>query len=254
MLGFYKERENNTKGDTMIRVAICDDEKNICDQLQGYLERYAQEHNCPFEILVYQSADKLLMDYPHGIDLLLLDIYMAGVDGMAAARQIRTFDEEVFLIFITTMSQMAIEGYSVRAFGFVKKPVSYVQFSHELQCVLKQISRQKEKQHSITLKGGGNTYRIPVGDILCCEVRNHAILAYTAHEVYEGRGQIKELEEELFPYGFLRCHASYLVNSQNIRRIDQTELTLSDGKKIPISQRRRREFINNLAKYIGEQI
>lgn len=238
----------------MFRIAICDDEKVICDQLRGYLDRYAREHDCSFDITVFPSADKLLLEYPHGIDLLLLDIYMEGVDGMAAAKQIRTFDEQVFLIFITTMGHMAIEGYSVRAFGFVKKPVSYGQFSHELQCVLKQISRQKEKQHSITLKGGGNTYRIPVGDILCCEVRNHAIMVYTANETLEGRGQIKELEEQLTPYGFLRCHTSYLVNSQCIRRIDQTELTLSDGKRIPISQRRRREFINNLSKYIGEQI
>ncbi len=238
----------------MIRIAICDDEKNICNQIQGYLERYARENDSPFEILVYESADKLLKNYPHGVDLLLLDIYMSGVDGMAAARQIRTFDEQVYIIFITTMSHMAIEGYSVRAFGFVKKPVSYVQFSHELQCVLKQISRQKEKQRSITLKGGGNTYRIPIGDILCCEVRNHAILVYTADQVMEGRGQIRELEDQLTPYGFLRCHASFLVNFQCIHHIDQTELTLSNGRKVPVSQRRRREFINNLAKYIGEQI
>ena len=238
----------------MIRIAICDDEKNVCDQLQGYLERYAKENNRAFEVLVYESADKLLKEYPHDVDLLLLDIYMSGVDGMSAARKIRTFDEQVYLIFITTMSHMAIEGYSVRAFGFVKKPVSYVQFSHELQCVLKQISRQKEKQRSITLKGGGSTYRIPVGDILCCEVRNHAILVYTVDQVLEGRGQIHEMEDQLMPYGFLRCHASFLVNSQSIHHIDQTELTLSNGRKVPISQRRRREFINNLAKYIGEQI
>lgn len=238
----------------MFRIAICDDEKNICNQLREYLGDYAHEHNCSFEILVYQSADKLLLEYPHGVDLILLDIYMAGVDGMTAAKQIRTFDEQVFLIFITTMSQMAIEGYSVRAFGFVKKPVSYVQFSHELQCALKQISRQKEKQHSITLKGGGNTYRIPVGDILFCEVRNHAMIVHTSDQVFEGRVQIRELEEQLMPYGFLRCHASYLVNAQSIRHIAKTELTLSDNKKIPISQRRRREFISNLSKYIGEQI
>ena len=179
---------------------------------------------------------------------------MDGLDGMTAAKQIRAFDDQVFLIFITTMSHLAIEGYSVRAFGFVKKPVSYVQFRHELQCVLKQINRQKEKQHSITLKGGGNTYRIPVGEILFCEVRNHSMMVHTRDKVVEGRGQIRELEEQLMPYGFLRCHASYLVNYQGIRQIGQSELTMYDGRKVPISQRRRREFMNNLSKYIGEQI
>ena len=65
---------------------------------------------------------------------------------------------------------------------------------------------------------------------------------------------MKELEEQLMPYGFFRCHASYLVNNESISRIDATQLTLKDGTVIPISQRRRKEFLAELSAYVGARI
>ena len=238
----------------MIRVAICDDEKKAREQLRSSLERFAQEQGCALEVLEYASADALLQNYPVGLDLLLLDIYMGGVDGMAAAAQIRTFDPEVCLIFITTMYQRAIEGYAVRAFGFIKKPVSYPELRHELACALMQIRRSKEQGACLTIRAGAATHRIPVNTISYCEVRNHTVHVCTGEQVNTYRGQMKELEEQLLPHGFFRCHASFLVNARCIRTIGQTEVALNDGTSIPISQRRRKEFLVELSKYIGEQI
>lgn len=238
----------------MYRIAICDDEASIRERLKSYLGRYAQEGGEEFEVTEFSSANDLLKEYPAGIDLLLLDIYMGGVDGMEAAREIRTFDPEVCIIFITTMYQRAIDGYAVRAFGFIKKPVSYAELQHELTCALKQIERNRDQEQFITLRSSGTTHRLPVSRISYCEVKNHDMLICVDGAVTAYRCPMKELEDQLLPHGFLRCHASYLVNARHIRSVEQTQIILKDGTQVPISQRKRKEFLMALSEYIGEQI
>lgn len=238
----------------MYRVAICDDEAGIRQSMKNALLRFASENGREVELLEYTSANDLLRDYPAELDLLLLDIYMGGVDGVDAARQIRTFDEKVCILFITTMYQRAIDGYAVRAFGFIKKPVSYAELSHELGCAFVQIDRQRTQEQFVTLRSGGTAYRLPVSRISYCEVRDHAMRICMDGTVTEYRCPMKELENQLLPHGFLRCHASFLVNVHRIRAVEQARLILDDNTAVPISQRRRREFLSALSDYIGAQI
>lgn len=238
----------------MVHIALCDDEEKARQQLNRALTLFFRERVQDVQISIFASADELLQSYPENLDLLLLDIQMDGTDGIAAAAQIRTFDPDVCIIFITTMYQRAIEGYSVRAFGFIRKPVSVSEFRHELSCALIQIERNHERDKFLTLRIGTATQRISIRSISHCEVRNHTILIHAGGAPLEYRGQMKDFEAQLLPYGFFRCHASFLVNGRQISRINQTSLILKDGTEVPISQRRRKEFLDALSKYIGEQI
>jgi len=238
----------------MIRVVVCDDEKAIRADIVRSLGRYQKENGTEFEIIEFSSADTLVNNYPGNADLLLLDIYMPGIDGMAAAGEIRAFDSEVCIIFITTEYQRAIDGYKVRAFGFIRKPVSYEEFSHEVSCAVKSIERNKAKEHYLNARSSGKPVRIPVSSISYCEVRGHRMSLCIDGEIREFRFTIGELEEELKQYGFFRCHASFLVNSDAISEIRQQDILLRDGTTVPISQRRRKAFMAELSEYIGEQI
>lgn len=238
----------------MYRIAICDDEKSARTKISNYLSQYSSSENAEMEILEYTSANELLGKYPENLDILFLDIYMPGIDGMDAARDIRQHDPQVCIIFITTMYQRAIEGYSVRAFGFVRKPVSYPELQHELSCALHMVDRTREQEKYVSLRCGGVTYRLPVSEISYCEVRNHSMYVCINGSVTEYRCPMNELEEQLMPYGFLRCHSSYIVNAKKIRTVAQNYLILADESQIPISQRKKKEFMNALASYIGEQM
>ena len=238
----------------MYQIAICDDELHIRRDLIHFLSRYMQEENEEFKIHEFSSADELLMNYPTGIDLLLLDIYMGAIDGMKAAHRIRTFDQNVCLIFITNMYQRAIEGYAVRAFGFIRKPIKWGELKHELSCALKQIEKNKAQESYITLRSAGVTYRLPVSGIYYCEVKNHDLLVCTEDGTNTYRCSMRDIEEQLIPHGFLRCHASFLVNASYIRKVELMQLILKNGCVIPISQRRKKEFLTDLTNYIGGQI
>lgn len=237
----------------MIRIAVCDDERPVRESIIKALKRYIADNGIEAEIYEFPSAESLLTSYPEGLDLLLLDIYMPGMDGMDAANAIRQFDEEVCIIFITTMYQRAIEGYKVRAFGFIRKPVSYEEFSHEISAAVKQRNSRREKDYFINIRSSGKTYRIPVSQISYCEVQGHYISMCINGEIRVYRCSIRELEEQLGSYGFFRCHASYLVAADAIQEIRQAEILLKDGSIVPVSQRRRKAFLTSLSDYLGDR-
>lgn len=104
----------------MLNIAICDDESSIREILIDYVERYRRENTEEINLMVFASADRLLVDYPKELDILFMDIAMDGIDGMTAARNVRLFDEKLCIIFVTSMVNYALQGYEVRAFGFIK--------------------------------------------------------------------------------------------------------------------------------------
>jgi DNA-binding LytR/AlgR family response regulator len=67
-------------------------------------------------------------------------------------------------------------------------------------------------------------------------------------EMYAKIGDI----EQSAPDYFVRCHQSYLVNSRHVKKIGKTEVELANGKKVPISQRRRRELLKSMKSMVDE--
>ena len=76
----------------MIRIAVCDDDRIVRESIVKALRRYERDNGMEFEVLEYAAADTMLISYPADLDLILLDIYMPGIDGMDAAKAIRQFD------------------------------------------------------------------------------------------------------------------------------------------------------------------
>lgn len=238
----------------MYRIAICDDEQHCRDQLTLFLHRFAEQHGEEFQITTFESADRLLLNYPKNLDLLFLDIAMNGVDGMAAAHEIRRFDPHVCIFFITTMHQCAIEGYAVKAFSFIKKPVSKPELDHELTCALAMIKNNKAREQYIAIRSNNAIHRLPISQIAYCEVRNHQILLFAEGTMYQYRDSMNKLESVLVPLGFFRCHSSYLVNGDHIASIEQNQVILKSGMEIPISQRRRKKFMSDILNFLGGTI
>lgn len=236
----------------MNRIAICDDESWMLDRLEAFLIEYGKAHERDFEILRYNDANALLRDYPANLDLILLDIAMNGLDGIAAAGEIRKKDNIVSIIFITSMLNRAIDGYRVHAYGFIKKPVDNIELEYQLTAVLAQIDSKKALGSYINLTLPQGTKRIPVFDVSYAEVKDHKISVHIGAEIWDFWLPMNELEKQLADYGFFRPHSSYLVNYRYISRIGTSELTLVSGIKIPISQHRRKDFLEKLSKYTKE--
>ena len=127
----------------MYRIAIVEDDRNFIEELQTYLEQYAQEEKQEFEISVFYDGAEILENYEPNYDLILLDVEMSKVNGMDAAEKIREVDEKVVLMFITNMAQYAIHGYAVGALDFVMKPITYYTFSMKVKRALKRVQKNE---------------------------------------------------------------------------------------------------------------
>ena len=125
----------------MYKITILEDEQSQLDKLLGVLSRYRKE-NPSFEYSVdtYDRGINLLTSYKQDADILFLDIKVPDMLGMDVAKKIRLRDENVMIIFVTNLTQYAVEGYSVNAFDYILKPLQYASFSAKLSRALKTLS------------------------------------------------------------------------------------------------------------------
>lgn len=107
-----------------IRLAIVEDDALFCNQAVEFVRRFEQESGDEFDVDTFPSSITFLKDFNAGYDIILLDILMPGMSGFQAAEQIRKFDQNSVIMFITSTPQYAIKGYSVNALSYILKPLS----------------------------------------------------------------------------------------------------------------------------------
>jgi two-component system response regulator LytT len=236
----------------MYRIVICDDDPQLCASLQDYLEKMGRESGQSWRISVFYSGEELLAAWSDDTDILLLDIQMGAVSGMDVARQLRTKSKHVCIIFITAMTQYAVEGYEVHAFGFLKKPVGYERFRHVMEEALHVAAARADRVFS--LRRGAEIKQISAGEILYIEACGHEIRVVTEKETLLAGSSLSEFEEQLQGRGFFRCHKGYLIHFAYIKKIDQRSVTMTNGEEIPLSKHRRREFLESFAKFAGVRL
>ena len=232
----------------MIKVAIVEDEMLYARQLQEFLHQYEQEKGELFDITVYSDGDQIVHKYQSQFDLILMDVEMKFMDGMAAAEEIRKKDAEVIIIFITNMPQYAIRGYAVDALDYVLKPVSYFAFSQRLNRALGRMKNREEKMIMINIKGGA--VRMNIANIFYVESQGHTLILHTILGDYETSGTMKEMEAKLTDMNFCRGNKGYLINLQHVDGVQDGCATVK-GEQLVLSRARKKEFMEELTKYWG---
>ena len=137
-----------------MRVAIVEDETGIRAELDAFVNRYAKEHSIKIDTVLFSDGDEIVEDYRQVYDVILFDIHMRRMDGLKAAEKIRELDEEVIIIFITNMANFAIKGYSVDAFDFIVKLVSYFALSQKLQKAFLRLAKRAASYIGINAESG----------------------------------------------------------------------------------------------------
>lgn len=231
-----------------MRVAIVEDMDENIAILQTYLNRYEREHDIQIQTCSYKDGMHFITDYRPVWDLILLDIEMPLLNGMDTARQIRKADPDVLIIFITCLTQYAIEGYSVRALDYVLKPVQYYAFAAKLDQVCEILASRHRNSILVSCREG--QIKLLPEQILYVEVQDHTLCYHTSQLLLHTTGtqSLARLAEELKDYGFARCHQAYLVNLRHVTRYDRSTVFLGE-KKLPMSRTYYKDFVQSLLYY-----
>ena len=233
----------------MTHIALVEDDPGCQAQITDYLERYSRESGEQFKLCVFGDGDNILSSYRAQYDVILMDIQMKFVDGMTAAREIREQDDQVLIIFITSLAAYAVKGYEVDALDYVLKPVSYFAFAKSMGRALARLSRRRRRYVFISSKNGAQ--RVDCARIYYIEADGHSLSYHTADGVLSATGTIKEVESSLEGGWFFRCGKGVLVNLEHVDGVTDGDAVVH-GTTVQVSRSRRKDFLAALNRYINE--
>ena len=202
------------------------------------LDKYRVERNQVIAYTAYQSPLELLAEIEKGAryDILFLDVIMPGETGIDAAKEIRNYDSNVKIIFLTSSAEFAVQSYAVGAYFYQLKPIWEESFFRLMDSAI--AACEKEQGDSLILRCKTGITRIELKQLEYCEVIHRTLFLHlTDGKVLESTGSLDDLSKNLEPCGcFLRPHRSYLVNMDQIQSLSSGSITMFGLAEIPLSR------------------
>lgn len=235
----------------MIKIAICDDEPFMAQEISTRLSDYMGEQHITSFCVSNFSNGCLLLESDCDFDLIFLDIQMEKPDGMETAKILRQHGNRSLLIFVTVLKECVFNAFEVEAYDYLIKPLDSDRFRRTMDRAIKTLEQRTVK--SIIVHRGMSCDVIPLAQIVYCEVRGRKIY------IHQNDGKIIDYYEKLDDFEhrvdgrFFRCHRSYLVNLDYVRGNYAGQVTLSQGEQIPVSRLREQELTQALLHYMKER-
>ncbi|RII20278.1 Sensory transduction protein LytR [Streptomyces sp. YIM 130001] len=164
------------------------------------------------------------------VDVLFLDIQMAGLTGLDVARLIAGFASPPLIVFVTAHEDFAVQAFDLKAVDYVLKPVRTERLAEAVRRVAEQVDARETRAvrpvpattvESIPVELGGVTRIVAVSDIAYAEAQGDYARLHTGEESHLVRVPLATLEERWQQHGFVRIHRRHLVA---LHRIDELRL------------------------------
>ncbi len=220
-----------------MQIAVCDDNHLICAEIEKIISEYAKANNFKVNIEVFYSGEGFLnyVETEHNFDLIFLDIEMRGVTGVGVGTVIRNkFKDHISkIIFISGASGYEMELFNLQPLNFLKKPVnkrqicSCIDLAREILGVSTNYFEYKFR-HEIK--------KVPYKEIIYFESVLRKVAIKTAQSSDEIYGSLEKIRQTL-PKIFVAPHRAYAVNFAHVITIQPSQLIMSNGDAVPISQR-----------------
>jgi len=230
----------------MIKTLIIDDEPLAA----GIVEEFLRS-NSRFEILeiCQDGFEGLKAIQKHKPDLIFLDVQMPKITGF---EMLELLDEPPAVIFTTAFDEYALAAFDAKAIDYLLKPFSKSRFQQALNRFLERyeveqggqnsaISSLAEKSQRLVVRVKNEIKIIPVDQVSYFEAADDYVNIVTESGAFLKKMTMKSLEEALSPDRFARIHRSYILNLNEVTRIEPYEkdsylVFLRNGKKLPVSK------------------
>jgi DNA-binding LytR/AlgR family response regulator len=226
-----------------MRVLIADDEPIARQVLREHLEGM-DGLEVAGEASTGPEAIQSILDLQP--DLVLLDLQMPELDGLATARLLRG-GRKPAVIFVTAYERHALEAFEVGAVDYVLKPVRRERLEQAVEKVRRQSSASaptaSEPLRKIVGRRGADIYLLDPGEVVAFHAEGDLVHIVTAQERrYLSDHSLKGLEEKLEHPRFRRVHRATIINTDHIRKISPLSskrwlLTMSNGFEAVVSKR-----------------
>ncbi|HEX2846617.1 MAG TPA: response regulator [Chitinophagaceae bacterium] len=236
----------------MSKVIIIDDEPLARSIVKEYLQKHPELE------LITECGDgfegvKAIQQ--HQPDLIFLDIQMPKINGF---EMLELIEQPPNVIFTTAFDEYAIKAFEAHAIDYLLKPFNQERFdkavakwmeqqqnntnaSAKTEELLDTASQSPSQSHRVVVKNGSKIKIIPVHDIFYLEAADDYVKIHTQEGYFLKNKTMSHFEQVLDGQQFVRSHRSYIVNVQQITRIDPYEkdnhvAILRSGLKVPVSR------------------
>jgi len=232
-----------------IKIAICDDEKIICGELETILINILQANNIKYDIDVYYTGEELLSSFGTsytGYDLIFLDIELPNQNGISIGNYIRDKlkDQKTEVSYISSKTSYAMDLFKLRPIDFLEKPITTQKVSHVINTFLTVTEQNDKKFH---YRKNKKTFSVPLSEIIYFENDARKVRLHTPTEIIEFYDSFDSILKQLNTDQFVLVHKSFIVNHKHILSFGTKNLKMSDNSYVPISQSKRKHLVKLFA-------
>ena len=218
----------------MLKIAVVEDQTEVRESLCQFIRQYAGEQGLQAEVKPFADGAVIAEGYQPGYDIIFLDVEMPGMNGFELAEKIREHSPEACLIFLTSHTELAMEGYEVRAFAYLPKSLAGEKIRPALQRFLDEYKKKKKKAYLIETPS--RFERVEYDEIIYLyREKKYAVLVLQDRQVHV-RKSLRVVFEELDSENFMFIERGFVVNIEHILRLADRDLTMGNGDVLPVGR------------------
>lgn len=230
-------------------MAICDDEEFYIEDMCGYLKAFTSEEEVELHVEKYHSGLELLdamREHGKSFDMIFLDVDMPQINGMDTAMEIRKFDTNVIICFVTSHRQYAFDAFQVNASGYCEKPVSYVRLKSMLNKCIQEIRYIKDRKTAeeiyLEISYGKEPIIVPIKKVVFIEKQRNKCVLHTTDGEITCYDTLSNIYEKLNHEVFFFVHQGYIVNFNHILEVQAKAVIVTGPLDVPISRKYYKEM------------
>lgn len=236
-----------------MNIAIVEDQQADKKRLVDLLTEYWKRCDCTPHLECFSSGeDFLAAAEPEVFDLCFMDIYMDGMNGVEAAARLRQTDPQCLVIFLTSSPDYMAEGFRLRAWRYLLKPVTMEQICEAMPECMEQLELSTRR---LSVLVGRREIRLPLSKIhfISTADRTVVITGIDIALTLSKKTSFDELTAPLLAdYRFLSINKGIVVNMNFVKTIEQNRIVMKNGHTLPISRRRLGEVSASLVQFCFE--
>lgn len=239
----------------MLHIAICDDEQTTVAQVEKAVQYFFKTHCIETKVQTYQSGENLQYDLMDGVyfDLLLLDIEMPGVDGMALAKLVYEMLPAAKIIFVTSHLEFAISAYEFAVFRYIPKAEVAEKLPRAFEDFYKLYKLERNNFYIVEVKN--HVQQIPYRDILyVLKDGKYAVFHLQNHQQIPVRKTLAKVFEEIESEYFYFADRGCIINLANVTGMDGENILMPEEQQITISRAGLADFKSTLLQFWGKQL
>lgn len=241
-----------------MKIGICDDDMLHCVQLENYILNIAKKFSgFSIDTEVYQSGEELLRileDDSMRPQILFLDIEMKQMNGIETARKIRTTDQKMIIIYVTSYDKYTMESFDVKPFRYLLKPIT----DERIEQVFSQAVDEIMNNHTyLFFKRNHEQLQINCEEIISITSEKGRMLRVNMTDKnleYLFYAKIKDVEKQLNPLVFVKVNQGTIINLNYIHIMTNEEVYLSTGETVIISRGKKKEVKEVYSLYMKRKV